>query len=185
MALGRDLAHRAAALRPVGALAFLLPVLVSCAELPAYRPDPVSVSSRLTIIDNFSTEAIDPEAVDALLIEVADILDVQLDPAVTPPRIVVTEPGRIAQLYDGSTAARFPGDLHAMSLYYPGRALIRIPRFDRILLGHELAHYLTDYYLAVPRAEWEGIAQRVEWKLLFTTPRARPSTAATLGHGLP
>jgi hypothetical protein len=184
MALGRDLAHRAAALRPVGALAFLLPVLVSCAGLPAYHPDPVSVSSRLTVIDNFSTEAIDPEAVDALLIEVADILDVQLDPAVTPPRIVVTEPGRIAQLYDG-TAARFPGDLRAMSLYYPGRALIRIPRFDRILLGHELAHYLTDFYLGVPRAKWEGIAQKVEWKLLLTTPRARPSAAATLGHALP
>jgi hypothetical protein len=131
---------------------------------------------RLTVVENFSTQAIDPEAVDGLLLEVAEILDVQLDSAVPPPRIVVTEPGRIAELYDGA-ATRWPGDSQAMALYFPGRRLVLIPYFDRILLGHELAHYLTEYYLSVPRSRWEAIARDVEWQLTLGISRGRAAAA--------
>ena len=176
MALGTVLAPGVNASRRVGALIFLLGALVGCAGLPSYHQTPVVTASRLTVIENFSTHAIDPEAVDGLLLEVAEILDVRLDSAVPPPRIVVTEPGRIAELYDGA-ATRWPGDSQAMALYFPGRRLILIPYFDRILLGHELAHYLTEYYLSVPRTRWEAIALDVERRLTFGTQRDRAAAA--------
>lgn len=184
MALGTDLLSCAAALRRVGALIVLLEALVGCAELPSYRPTSVVTASRLTVIENFSTQAIDHEAVDQLLLEVADILDVRLDSAVPPPRIVVTEPGRIAELYDGAVT-RWAEHLQAMALYFPGRRLVLIPYFDRTLLGHELAHYLTEYYLSVPRAQWEPIARNVEWKLTLGAHRRRAAAGTAPSPDLP
>jgi len=148
---------------PLGLLA--LPLLIGCASLDAYRPDAVRLASQYTTIENHATTPIDPEQVDQLLLDVAHILGVQLDPTVPKARIIVTPPDRIASLHRGG-AATFPGHSHAIALYFPRASLVLIPYFDRTLLGHELAHYLTDHYLKdAPRAEWEHIAHRVERKL--------------------
>jgi len=96
---------------------------------------------------------------------------VELDPAVPKPRIVVTSPGRIDRLYSSSSVA-FSGHARVAALYFPGANLVLIPYFDRTILGHELAHYITDHYLKTPRPEWEEIAHIVEWKLLMTKPLA-------------
>ena len=98
----------------------ILPLLVvGCAGLHAYRPDAEVTESRYTTIVNYSTTPVDPDRVDTLLAEVAEILDVQLDPAVALPRVVVTTPDQIARLYDRD-APRFAGNLRAQALYFPG-----------------------------------------------------------------
>ena len=70
--------------------------------------------------------------------------------------------------------------------YFPGANLVLVPRFDRPLLGHELAHYVTDHYLRdAPRSKWEWIASRVEHQLYaFKRPAATPvaQAPATLAH---
>ncbi len=167
-------------------LVFLVsPLLgVGCAGLNAYGPTAEVTQSHYTTIVNYSTAPVDPDRVDDLLGEVADILDVQLDPAVPPPRIVVTTPDRIAQLYEPHVA-RFAWDLRALALYFPGRRLVMIPYFDRELLGHELAHYLTEQYLAAPPSEWESIADTVEWKLAFGHRRGKNLHPVTRVIGRP
>jgi hypothetical protein len=97
-----------------GSVALLvLPLLVvGCAGLNAYRPDAEITQSRYTTIVNYSTAPVDPDRVDTLLTEVAEILAVQLNPAVASPRIVVTTPDQIARLYDRD-APRFAGNLQA------------------------------------------------------------------------
>lgn len=166
-----------------GTLALVLvPLLAGCASLNAYRRDADLLQGRFTTIENYGTEAVDPAQVDHLLLEVAEILGVTLDPAVPRPRIVVTSPGRIARLYS-SASATFPGHPRAVALYFPRASLILVPYFDRTLLGHELAHYLTEHYLEAPRSRWEKIARDVEWKLL--TARPRPSEALTASSAGP
>ena len=162
---------------PPACLLLLLafPVLAGCGSLNAYRSDSVLLQSRFTTIENYSTSEIDPGEVDRLLLQVAHILRVRLDPAVPRPRIVVTSPDRIDRLYS-STSVAFSGHARAAALYFPGANLVMIPYFDRTILGHELAHYITDHYLKAPRPEWEGIAHTVEWKLLT----AKPVPAGTL-----
>ncbi len=165
----RWVVHR---LLPASLLLLLaLPVLAGCGSLNAYRSESVLLQSRLTTIENYSTSEIDPSEVDRLLLQVAHILGVQLDPAVPRPRIVVTSPDRIDRLYS-STSVAFPGHARAAALYFPGANLVMIPYFDRTILGHELAHYITDHYLKVPRHQWEEIAHTVEWKLLTAKPVA-------------
>jgi hypothetical protein len=150
------------------ALALLVsPLLVvGCGGLHAYRPEPEVIRSRYTTIVNYSTVPVDPDQVDAVLVEVAEVLAVQLDLAVPPPHIVVTTPTRIANLYepDGGRSAWSP---RALALYLPGARVAMIPYFDRSLLGYVLAPYVTEHYLTAPRADWEGIARSVEWKLTF------------------
>jgi hypothetical protein len=64
----------------------------------------------------------------------------------------------------------------ARALYFAGANLVVIPYYSRTILGHELAHYLTDQYLkATPRRNWERIAQMVEDALPLTAPVARPA----------
>ncbi len=173
-------ALRASVLAP---LVSLLP-LAGCAGLNAYGPTAEVTQSRYTTIVNYSTERVDADRVDALLVEVAELLQVQLDPATPPPRIVVTTPDRIARLYEpGGT--RFSGGLQALALYFPGRRLVMIPYFDRILLGHELAHYLTEQYVAAPLPEWEPIADRVEWRLAFGRGRGEKAAPVTRVIGRP
>ena len=164
-----------------GSVALLvLPLLVvGCAGLNAYRPDAEITQSRYTTIVNYSTAPVDPDRVDTLLTEVAEILAVQLNPAVASPRIVVTTPDQIARLYDRD-APRFPSNLQARALYFPGAQVILIPYFDRSLLGRQFAHYLTEHYLTAPRSEWYQIARAVEWQLAFGTRGAAGRRAATL-----
>ncbi len=159
-------------LRAGGIVLLVSPLLiVGCVELNAYRPDAEVTESRYATIVNYSTTPIDPDRVDDLFIEVADILGTQLDPAVPLPRIVVTTPDRIASLYEPK-GRRLPWDLQARALYFPDAGIVMIPYFDRSLLGHELAHYLTEHYATAPRSEWERIADGVEWKLAFGTRKA-------------
>jgi hypothetical protein len=57
--------------------------------------------------------------------------------------------------------------------------VVAIPYYSRTVLGHELAHYITDHYLkSTPRRSWERIAVMVEYALP-DTPRivARRSPA--------
>jgi len=52
-----------------------------------------------------------------------------------------------------------------------GSNFVAIPYYSRQILGHELAHYLTDHYLkSTPRRNWERIALMVE-DALPDTPR--------------
>lgn len=154
-------------IRRLAGLALLTaPLLVGCASsLNAYRPQADLVRTPYATIENFGTAAIDPEQVDALLLEVADLLKVTLSPAKPKVRIIVTSPDRIATLY-GSAAGTLAGhSSQAEAAYFPGASLILIPAFDRVVLGHELAHYLTEHYLTVARSQWEPIAYEIERKL--------------------
>jgi hypothetical protein len=173
----------ARARRVLATLALLTPLLAGCAGLHAYRPEPTFSRSDLALIENYGRAPVDPRVVDGLLREVAELLKIRLDPAVPPPRIIVTNPGQIARLYDGGAApsARF---LRAAALYFPGRRWILVPSIDRELLGHELAHYLTDHYLDVPRSEWEPIAHGVERRLRlgWRSPRGAAPAAETTGR---
>lgn len=158
--MARQIARRIAQV----ALLLALPLLVGCASLNAYRPEAELLHGRHATIENFGTARIHPAEVDQLLREVAALLAVTLDPAVPPVRIIVTTPDRIARMHGAGTVAGHP---HAAGLYYPGANLVLVPYFDRALLGHELAHYLTEHYLKAPRAEWEPIAHTVERRLAF------------------
>ena len=153
----------------VGLALLVSPLLVAgCAGLNAYRSDAEVTRSRYTTIVNYSTVPVDPDRVDAVLLEVAEILAVRLDPDVPQPHIVVTTPTRIASLYE-PTGVRFAWSPRALALYFPEARVVMIPYFDRSLLGHVLAPYVTEHYLTAPRAEWERIARSVEWKLMFGT----------------
>lgn len=165
----------------------LLPLFAGCGALNAYRTEAVLLHSRHTIIENFAISEIDPREVDQLLFQVAEILEVRLDPAVPKPRIMVTSPDRISRFFGASSAA-YSGHTRAAALYFPGANLILIPYFDRTILGHELAHYLTDHYLKkVPRSQWEDIAHSVEWKLMLarvppTSPHASGEVTGPAGE---
>ena len=140
------------------------PILVGCSTV-SYKTEPAVSHSHYATIENFSSEAITPEQVDGLLAEVAQILDVQLDPTKPKARIVVTIPTLIADLYRATTGAA-PFGADAEGLYFPGASLVLVSYYDRTILGHELAHYLTDHYLKqTPRDKWEAVAHMVERKL--------------------
>lgn len=159
--------HRPAHL---GLAILLFPLLAGCGALNAYRTESVLLHSRHTVIENFAVSEIDPREVDQLLLQVAQILEVRLEPTVPKPRIMVTSPDRISRFY-GAGSAAFSGHTRVAALYFPGANLVLIPYFDRTILGHELAHYLTDHYLKnTPRDRWEDIAHSVEWKLLTAKP---------------
>ena len=143
----------------------------------AYRLtlDPVVTHGQFAIIQNFGAAEIVAAQVDSLLAEVADLLGVALDPSVRKVRIVVTAPDIITALFS-SMASTARGNARAEALYVPKTSLVLIPYFDRLILGHELAHYVTEHYLGrTPLAEWEAIAEKVEWKLL-TSRRRQPLT---------
>jgi hypothetical protein len=166
-------------------MALVSPLLVSgCGGMHAYRPDAEVIQSRYTTIVNYTTDPVDPDRVDAVLLEVADILGVQLDPAVPRPHIVLTTPPRIADVYEPA-GTRFAWDPRAVALYYPGSRVAMIPYFDRSLLGHVLAAYVTEHYLTAPRSEWERIARSVEWKLTVGTKGAVGATAASVSPSGP
>jgi hypothetical protein len=137
----------------------------------AYRPDAVVTQSRFATIEDYGTQPVGPDQVDELLQDVAYLLRVRLDPSAPKVRIMVTTPDKIADLYRAGAAA-FQRESYAMSLYFPGASLVLVPYFDRELLGHELAHYLTDHYLKqAKRSDWEAIAEGVEDKIgLFHRP---------------
>lgn len=140
-------------------------LIIGCASVQTYRSDAVVVRSEFAVIENYGTTAVVPEQVDGLLREVAGILGVELDAAKPKVRILVTTPERIAALYRASAVVATHG-ADAEGLYFPGASLVLVPHFDRTLLGHELAHYITDHYLKnAARQDWEKIAYRVERKL--------------------
>ena len=165
----------------------ILPTLIGCATKNTYRLDlaPVVTQSEFAIIQNFGTADIDPSKVDALLAEVADMLGVTLDHSVRKVRIVVTAPDNITGLAlainstpSGKVSAMSPGR-YVEALYLPKASVAMIPYFDRGILGHELAHYVTDHYLTqTPLAQWEHIADRVEQKLWMT--KSTPPSPAPL-----
>lgn len=165
-------------LRPLAALALgSIPFLTGCATVN-YRTEPVVAQSQYANIENFSEEQISPEQIDGLLAEVAQILSVSLDPAKPKARIIVTTPSRIAELYRATTVV-VPHGADAAGLYFPGASLVMVSSFDRTILGHELAHYLTDHYLKqTPKDRWEHIAEMVERKLPSEAPVKAPTVVA-------
>jgi hypothetical protein len=83
---------------------------------------------------------------------------------------MVMSASRIADLYRHLVTAA-PHGADARALYLPGTNVVAIPYYSRTLLGHELAHYLTDHYVKLtPRRSWERIAVMVE-DVLPDTPR--------------
>ena len=163
----------------------ILPSLIGCAARNTYRLDlePRVMQSEFAIIQNFGTADVDSSKVDALLLEVADMLGVTLDRSVRKVRIVVTAPENISGLAlainstpSGKVSAMSPGR-YVEALYLPKASVAMIPYYDRVILGHELAHYITDHYLPqTPLARWEHIADRVEHKLWMT--KATPPSPA-------
>lgn len=148
----------------------LLFLVTGCAGVD-YRERSTLVHTRYATLENYGDEPITVEQVDDLLEEVAELLHVTLRPGVPRVRIMVTTPTRITEVYQRVvTVAAHWG--HPRAVYIPGANLVMIPYYERSILGHELAHYLTDHYLkGTPRREWERVACMVE-DTLPTTPRA-------------
>ena len=161
------------------ALLGVLPLIVGCAGV-TYRDHATASQTRYANVENFSDEVIAAEQVDGLLEEVAAILKVTLEPGKPKVRIMVTSPGRIADLYR-RVATVAPHGSDAVALYVPGASLVLISSYDRTILGHELAHYLTDHYLkSVPRKDWEKIAYKVEDRLPFKAPVTKPAAGSVV-----
>jgi hypothetical protein len=167
-------------LRTLVALAIVLPVAAGCAGV-GYREHSTLSHTRYATIENFGDEEITAEQVDGLLEEVAAILDVTLDPAKPKVKIMVRSLDEIALLYRRTTEMAGHGS-EARALYFAGASLVVIPYYSRTILGHELAHYVTDHYLkSAPRRHWERIAYKVEDSLPLNPPLARrpaPADAA-------
>ena len=146
----------------------LLRVVLGGADV-AYGERSALSHTRYAIVESFGEEQITAEQVDTLLEEIAEILDVTLLP--TPEvRIMVMSSARIADLYR-QFAMVAPHGADARALYLPGANLVAISHYGRMVLGHELAHYLPDQYLKLPpRRNWERIAVMVE-DALPSTPR--------------
>jgi len=168
----------------------VLPGITGCAAKNTYRMDrdPDIVHSRFAIIQNYGTAPVDPRQVDALMMEVAALLGVAVEPSVRKVRIVITAPQNIdglARVVAARSSENWAWASHrhgyAEAAYLPKVSVILIPYFDRIILGHELAHYLTDHYLKqVPLAQWEEVADRVERKLWVAKPAPLTPAAPTL-----
>jgi hypothetical protein len=156
-------------LRMLALLAVVLSVMVGCAGVN-YRERSTLSHTCYATIENFGDKAITAHQVDGLLEEVAEILDIRLDPAKPRVRIVVRPTNYIQAISEGVTAAGYGSKVQA--LYFDGANLVVIPYYSRTILGHELAHYLTDHYLqSTPRRHWERIARTVEDALPTTAPR--------------
>jgi len=156
-------------LRMLGSLAVVLSLTVGCAGVN-YRERSTLSHTCYATIENFGDKEITAHQVDGLLEEVAKILDITLDPAKPRVRIVVRSSSYIQAISEGVTAAGYGSKVRA--LYFDGADLVVIPYYSRTILGHELAHYLTDHYLkATPRRQWERIARTVEDALPMTAPR--------------
>ena len=150
--------------------------LVGCASV-GYHPEAVVSHGRFITIENYSTDEIAPEQVDGLLAEVAQILNVALDPTNPKARILVTDPSQIADIYRATTTSVTFGAAPE-ALYFPGASVVLIPYFHRTILGHELAHYVTDHYLRqTPREEWEHLAHMVQRML-----PSHPDPLVAVGH---
>jgi hypothetical protein len=155
----------------------LLPVVLGCADV-SYRERSTLAHTHYATVENFGDEQIAPEQIDDLLEEVAEILNVTLSPNQPKVRVMVMSAARIADLYRQLVTVA-PHGADARALYLPGANVVAIPYYSRTVLGHELAHYLTDHYLkSTPRRNWERIALMVE-DALPDTPRivARRSPA--------
>lgn len=170
-------------LAPLGLL-----LLAGCAGVE-YGERSSLVHTRYATIENFGDGPVTAEQVDGLLEEVAAILNVTLSPGVPRVRIMVTSPGRIAEVYQQVVTVA-PHGARARALYLPGASVVLIPYFQRTLLGHELAHYLTEHYLkSTPRRNWERVAYMVEDALSAPRAAARrdpvPDALAARGTGAP
>jgi hypothetical protein len=156
-------------LRILALLAVVPGVLVGCAGADYRERSTLSYTCYATI-ENFSDNEITAHQVDGLLEEVAEILAVALDPAKPRVRIVVRPSNYIQAMSEGVAASGYGSKVQA--LYVDGADLVVIPYYSRTILGHELAHYLTDHYLkSTPRSRWERIARTVEHALPATAPR--------------
>ena len=156
---------------------FVLTLSVTGCAGVAYRERSTLVHTRYATVENFGEEEITAEQIDGLLEEVAEILQIGLRPGVPKVRIQVTTPAQIGGLYRQVVKVA-PHGSHARALYVPGANLILIPHYQRSVLGHELAHYLTDHYLkSTPRSQWERVAYMVE--------DALPASPRTLARRAP
>jgi hypothetical protein len=149
------------------AVVALLLLGAGCAGVD-YRERSALVQTRYATLENFGDEPISAEQVDDLLEEVAEILNVTLTHAAPRVRIMVTSPSQITEVYRRVVTIAAHGG-HPRALYIPGPSLVLIPYYERTILGHELAHYLTDHYLKdTPRRQWERVASMVEDALPIT-----------------
>jgi hypothetical protein len=159
-------------LRILASLGIVLPVVAGCAGV-GYRDQSTLSHTRYATIENYGDEEMTAEQVDGLLEEVAEILDVTLRPGTPKIRIMVRSLGDIALLARRTGVVAGHGT-ECGALYFPGANLVVIPYYSRTMLGHEMAHYLTDHYFpSTPRRHWERIAQRVEDELPLSAPVAR------------
>jgi hypothetical protein len=143
--------------------------MVGCAGVN-YRERSTLSHTCYATIENYGDEEIMVHQVDGLLKEVAEILSITLDPAKPRVRIVVRPSSHIQALAESVSIAGYGSK--AGALYFTGANLVMIPYYSRTILGHELAHYLTDHYLkSTPRQHWERIARTAEQALPIEAPR--------------
>lgn len=153
------------------ALAFL--PLIGCAGVE-YRERSTLSHTRYATIESYGDVPVLSEQVDRLVEEVATLLNVALDSDKPKVRIIVVAPSRISEIYQQLTMA-VPHGVDAAALYLPGANVVLVPSFSRELLGHELAHYVTDHYLkGTPKRDWERIALRVERQIASGEPVGPP-----------
>ena len=106
-------------------------------------------------------------------------------PSTPKVRIMVMSSARIADLYRQIVTVA-PHGADARALYLPGANVVAISHYSRTVLGHELAHYLTDHYLkSTPRRNWERIALMVEDALPEHAAHRGPSRARRRRRGHP
>ena len=154
----------------------LVMLVAGCAGVD-YRERSTVTHTRYATVENYGDQLITALQVDDLLEEVAQILKVTLDLDVPKVRIIVMPAARIADLHRKVVTVALHG-ADARALYFPGANLVAIPYYSRTILGHELAHYLTDHYLkSTPRRSWERIALEVE--------DALPATRRTVARRAP
>lgn len=143
-------------------LLVLLPALFQgCLGGVQYRATPGVRTGIYADIVNFSDSEVAPGQVDALYRDVARVMRIVPDRAKPRPQIVVVPPAQIHEEYLRLHHSAKSQDGVALALYIPHANRILIPRYDRTLLTHELAHYFTFHYLSAARSDWEVIADKV------------------------
>lgn len=144
----------------------LIPLLLQgCLGGIQYHFSAAIQDGRHAVIFNFSDRAVSPDQVDDLYLEVARLMGITPNSSKPRPQVLLVSPVEIHKRYLSlRPSAKTQGGI-AVALYIPHEDKILIPRFDRTLLSHELAHHFTFQYLSAPRSKWEQIADEITGKI--------------------
>lgn len=124
-----------------------------------YGETPAVVETKYTEIQNFSSDSTNAGDIDLLFEDVLRCLSVTYRQDLPKLIIAVMPPRRIQDIYD---IFRQGQKKRVVALYVSLWHTAIIPYFDRRNLSHEMAHYVTHFYLNAPESEeaWEEIAEK-------------------------